>query len=272
MLNEQWLDIDGDKLYCLSTQLEPTKKTVVFIHGLGESHLCFVDALDYLPQYNLVMFDMCGYGYSPASNTSHTTEFQALRVLKALDLLEVKQCILIGHSWGGDIGTLVCHLDNQNRIGGFINAEGGLHEESIILSKIISDKYRSSDKSEFKSWVHGSGFAEQFSLSWGHSAGVKYLSSLRRCSPIVLGETASEIYEQHKTLDSRGVVQWGQIYESLRLPKCYYWGTASLEGCGDALKFITSLENKPFQDENHWVQNNAALFYQEVDTFICCLE
>jgi hypothetical protein len=35
MLNEQWLDIDDDKLYCLSTQFESSKKTVVFIHGLG---------------------------------------------------------------------------------------------------------------------------------------------------------------------------------------------------------------------------------------------
>ncbi|WP_375322554.1 alpha/beta hydrolase [Aliivibrio logei] len=272
MLNEQWLDIDDDKLYCLSTQFESSKKTVVFIHGLGESHLCFVDALDYLAQYNLVMFDMCGYGYSPASNISHTTKFQALRVLKALDLLEVKKCVLIGHSWGGDVGTLACNLDDQNRIDGFINAEGGLHEESIILSKIISDKYRSTDKVEFESWVHGDGFAKQFSFFWGHSAGIKYLSSLRRCSSTVLGETASEIYAQHKTLDSRGVVEWGQMYENLDLPKCYFWGTNSLDECKEALNFINSLENIPFQNANHWVQNDAPLFYKEVDKFISHLE
>ncbi|MDP2575604.1 alpha/beta fold hydrolase [Vibrio penaeicida] len=268
MLVEKWLQIDGDSLYCLSTQKVESQKTLVLIHGLGESHQCFADAIDWLPNYNLIMFDMCGYGYSPASCSSHSTETQAKRILKALDQMGIDKCYLLGHSWGGDISTLVCQFDTNRIVEGFINAEGGLHEESIILSQIIAEQYSGLTKAEFSEWVKGEGFAKRFTLKWHHGAGVKYLSSLRRCDPLVLGETASEIYAQHDTQDSRGVVSWGQIFENLSIPTTYFWGTQSLEGCERALNFIQTLNNVSFKGANHWVQNDPSLFYAEVEKFI----
>ncbi|RDH44400.1 alpha/beta hydrolase [Zooshikella ganghwensis] len=268
MLNEKWLDIDGDKLYSLFSSFVDTRDTLVFIHGLGESHLCFADAIDWLPQYNLIMFDMCGYGYSPASRFSHSTESQAKRILKALSYFSIDKCYLLGHSWGGDIGTLACQLDENKIIQGFINAEGGLHEENILLSKIISEHYSTLNENEFSAWVKGSGFANQFPLAWHHSAGIKYLSSVRRCEPMVLGETASEIYAQHNTLDCRGVVGWGQIYETLSIPKSYFWGTKSLTGCERAIEFIKTLDNVEFKNANHWIQNEPMAFYSAIKNFI----
>ncbi|MCC4784079.1 alpha/beta hydrolase [Vibrio lentus] len=159
MLIEKWLEIDGDQLYCLSSDIKESQETLVLIHGLGESHLCFADALDWLPNYNLIMFDLCGYGYSPASNISHSTETQANRILKALDLLSIHDCFLLGHSWGGDTSTLICEYDTRGIVRGFINAEGGLHEESIILSQIIADTYSELSTDEFTNWVKGEGFS-----------------------------------------------------------------------------------------------------------------
>ncbi|MEZ9520715.1 alpha/beta fold hydrolase [Vibrio splendidus] len=268
MLIERWLEIDGDQLYCLSTDIKESQETLVLIHGLGESHLCFADALDWLPNYNLVMFDLCGYGYSPASNISHSTESQAKRMLKALDQLNIHDCFLLGHSWGGDASTLVCEYDTKGIVRGFINAEGGLHEESIILSQIIADTYSELSTDKFANWVKGEGFAKRFAMVWGHGAGVKYLSSVRRCEPEVLGQTASEIYGQHATQDIRGVVGWGQIYENLSIPKVYFWGTDSLKRCERAKAFISTLDNVSFEGANHWVQNDPAKFYEEVDKFI----
>ena len=268
MLRENWLEIEGDNLYCLSTPIADSQETLVLIHGLGESHVCFADAIDWLPNYNLVMFDLCGYGYSQASAISHRTEDQAKRILKALELLGVNECFLLGHSWGGDIATLVCDFATKGVIQGFINVEGGLHEENIILSQIITEKKTTLDNASFSSWVRGEGFAKCFTLRWHHSAGVRYLSSVRRCDPLVLGETASEIYEQHKTIDSRGVVSWGQIYENLSIPKVYFWGTKSLEGCERAVTFILTLDNVSFEGANHWVFNEPSVFYNEVDKFI----
>ncbi|OEE61662.1 alpha/beta fold hydrolase [Vibrio splendidus] len=271
MLIEKWLEIDGDQLYCLSTDIKESQETLVLIHGLGESHLCFADALDWLPNYNLVMFDLCGYGYSPASNISHSTESQAKRMLKALDQLNIHDCFLLGYSWGGDTSTLVCEYDTKGIVRGFINAEGGLHEESIILSQIIADTYSELSTDKFANWVKGEGFAKRFAMVWGHGAGVKYLSSVRRCEPEVLGQTASEIYGQHATQDLRGVVGWGQIYENLSIPKVYFWGTESLKGCERAKAFISTLDNVSFEGANHWVQNDPAKFYEEVDKFITCV-
>ncbi|OCH19270.1 alpha/beta hydrolase [Aliivibrio logei] len=268
MLIERWLDIDGDKLYCLSTPIKDSRETLVFIHGLGESHLCFSEAIDWLPNYNLIMFDLCGYGYSPVSVISHTTEIQAKRVLKALEQLNINKCFLLGHSWGGDISTLICDYDKKSVVCGFINAEGGLHAENIILSQIIAEKYSALEKSEFSNWVKGDGFSKRFPMSWSHAAGINYLSSVRRCNPIVLGETASEIYAQHSEQDIRGVVGWGRVYESLTIPKVYFWGTQSLEGCSRAVEFISTLDNVSFKGANHWVQNDPSNFYLEVDKFI----
>ncbi|MCZ8499827.1 hypothetical protein O9929_25955 [Vibrio lentus] len=41
---------------------------------------------------------------------------------------------------GERASTLVCEYD-EGIVRGFINAEGGLHEESIILSQIVADTY-----------------------------------------------------------------------------------------------------------------------------------
>lgn len=38
VLVEQWIDIEGDKLYCLSTPIKTSQETLVLIHGLG-SHI-----------------------------------------------------------------------------------------------------------------------------------------------------------------------------------------------------------------------------------------
>ena len=268
MLVEKWLDIDGDLLYCLSTELKGSQETLVFIHGLGDSHLCFADAFDWLVTYNLVMFDLSGYGYSPASALCHSTETQAKRILKALEQLKVYDCFLLGHSWGGDISTLVCQYDANGIVRGFINVEGGLHEENIILSRIIAEQYSQLSSDEFSKWVKGVGFSRRFTMSWSHGAGIKYLSSVRRCEPVVLGNTASEIYAQHATQDVRGVVSWGQIYESLSIPKVYFWGVQSLSGCERAMKYISTLNNVSFDGANHWVQNEPSQFYAEVDRFI----
>jgi pimeloyl-ACP methyl ester carboxylesterase len=268
VLVEKWLDIDGDQLYCLSTEFKESQETLVLIHGLGESHLCFADAFDWLPNYNLIMFDLCGYGYSPASVTSHSTETQAKRILKALEQLKVHDCFLLGHSWGGDTSTLVCKYDTKGIVRGFINAEGGVHEENIILSQIIAEQYSELSSDEFSKWVKGTGFSQRFAMSWSHGAGIKYLSSVRRCEPVVLGNTASEIYAQHATQDMRGVVSWGQVYENLSIPKVYFWGTQSLSGCERATKFISTLNNVSFEGANHWVQNEPSKFYEEVNKFI----
>lgn len=97
---------------------------------------------------------------------------------------------------------------------GLLNAEGGLHEENIILSQIIAEKYSELSCDEFSEWIKGDGFSTRFAMSWSHGAGIKYLSSVRRCEPTVLGQTASEIYAQHATQDMRGVIGWGKYMKT----------------------------------------------------------
>lgn len=266
---EKKLSVHGEEIYTLYNQLDTAKETIIFLHGLGESHLCFADAFDHLPEYNLIMFDLCGFGYSPAAESGkHDSYRQALRVLDAIKGCGIESCILIGHSWGGDVGTLLCSIDNGHTVRQFINVEGGVHVENILLSKIITKKYQEYNVSDFNLWVTGAGFAEQFCLQWGHSAGVKYLSSVRRCTPVVLGETAQEIYLQHQTQDSRGVVEWGRVYENLSLPTVYLWGENSLAGCERAQGFIRSINNISFPNANHWLQNDPQPFYKVIKRLI----
>ncbi|MDN3610232.1 alpha/beta fold hydrolase [Vibrio ostreicida] len=268
MLVERWLELEGDALYCLSTPINKGQETLVLIHGLGDSHLCFADAIDWLPNYNLIMFDLCGYGYSPASMSSDDTRYQAQRILAALDSMSIQQCFVLGHSWGADTATLACELDTRGIVQGLINVEGGLHKQNIILSQIIAQHYSNLNEQQFSDWVKGEGFAHQFSLLWSHGAGVEYLCAVRRCKPSVLGKTATEIYAQHQTCDERGVVEWGRIYEDLSLPKIYFWGTRSLEGCDMAIEFIKTINNVSFEGAHHWVQSIPSIFYPQVDRFI----
>ncbi|MEM7584034.1 MAG: alpha/beta hydrolase [Acidobacteriota bacterium] len=101
--------------------------TLLYIHGLGESALCFerlmVDAR--LSAWSHLAVDLIGYGKSGWAAEALTLEEHAARLAQLVGELGPGRPVVVGHSMGGVIGTLLCERLRE-QIAGFVNVEGNI--------------------------------------------------------------------------------------------------------------------------------------------------
>jgi pimeloyl-ACP methyl ester carboxylesterase len=104
--------------------------TMVWIHGLGESGLCFEGTMTdrRLGRFGHLAPDLLGYGRSPwppqpLSLTEHAEQLRGWLLRNSEGEL-----ILVGHSMGGVIGTLLCENPEAlgRRLAAFVNVEGNV--------------------------------------------------------------------------------------------------------------------------------------------------
>lgn len=75
---------------------------VVLLHGFTESLNIWNDFTEQLsPDYHVITIDLPGHGTTECVAQVHTMEIIADCVKTVLDVLEIKHCVMIGHSMGG---------------------------------------------------------------------------------------------------------------------------------------------------------------------------
>ena len=80
--------------------MDPTLKTIVFVHGLGESGASFREALEApaLDDYNVLIPDLAGFGRSSSAGADgYAFAPQIERLYRLLDHLEIDKFLLVGH-------------------------------------------------------------------------------------------------------------------------------------------------------------------------------
>lgn len=99
---------------------------IVWIHGLGESSLCYeaISRHSALQQHRHVLVDLPGYGHSPRPDEAYRLEEAATELASWLPTLG-EPAILIGHSMGGVIGQLVAERV-PTAVRAFLNIDGNL--------------------------------------------------------------------------------------------------------------------------------------------------
>lgn len=236
----KWISVDNGEIFVRVTSQEKQlkeKNTILLLHGLGESGACFAEALDWLKEYKLVIPDLLGYGHSRASSDGdYSTLAQAKRIAQIIHTLELENIILIGHSWGGDVGTQLC-LREGGTIDFFFNIEGDLHTDNVIMSTEAALAFKEKNKEEFQRWLWHDEF-NNMTLKWDFPAAIRYFASVRLCNPDVFGKTVMEINGQHMEADNEGVLDWGHTFSGLTIPKVYCWGTKSLKEDSAVISFL----------------------------------
>jgi pimeloyl-ACP methyl ester carboxylesterase len=77
---------------------------VVMIHGFGGETFTFRHQMSYFaPGHRCVAIDLKGFGYSERAAGDYSLVEQARLMLRAMDVLNIKRAILIGHSMGGEV-------------------------------------------------------------------------------------------------------------------------------------------------------------------------
>jgi len=89
-MEEKFIKLDDAEIFVLKTDIKPDHKNLVFVHGIGESLICFSEAFRELDGFNIIALDNAGFGQSkPASSEKHGTIDQAKRVFAVLDALNI---------------------------------------------------------------------------------------------------------------------------------------------------------------------------------------
>lgn len=118
--------LEGLNLYLRSSGPEDSPRPAIFwIHGLGESGLCFEHLLAHprlAPRYQIAL-DMPGYGKSPWLAQAKTLPELAGLLARWLDQHHPQPVVVIGHSMGGVIGQFLCEQHPES-VAGFVNVEG----------------------------------------------------------------------------------------------------------------------------------------------------
>jgi pimeloyl-ACP methyl ester carboxylesterase len=91
---------DGGSMYTISRGTGPT---VVLSHGVTIDSRVWVKQLDELPEAGLrvVAFDHRGHGHSVAGESGHSLENLGADVRTVLEVLDLHDVVLVGHSMGG---------------------------------------------------------------------------------------------------------------------------------------------------------------------------
>lgn len=86
----------------ISFRIKGHGKTIVLLHGFLETSKMWSKFQDVLSnEYNVIAIDLPGFGKSGNIDSIHTMELMSEAVNKVLNSLEIKKCLVVGHSMGG---------------------------------------------------------------------------------------------------------------------------------------------------------------------------
>ena len=110
------LEAEGQPAYCYTggKQFDPTRPSVVFIHGAQNDHSVWILQTRYFAHhgFNVLAIDLPGHGRSKGA-AKETVETMAGWLLAVLDAAGVDRAMLVGHSMGSLIALEASHQAPQ---------------------------------------------------------------------------------------------------------------------------------------------------------------
>ena len=172
--------------------------TLLWIHGLGESGLCFERLLrdPRLARFHHVCPDLSGYGRSPWPEQPLSLQEHgqsALGVVRAV-VGDDRPVTLIGHSMGGVIGQMVCE-QNPERVTTFVNVEGNLSLGDCGYSSRAQpfslEQFEHHGYDQVGTQIEDAGVSDPAHRS--------YAASYRLCRPAAFHRNATELVDLSRT-------------------------------------------------------------------------
>lgn len=107
----EFVDLDGVRLYCYAYGERGAGHPIVLVHGTFTSSSLWQDVLRLLPKgHRVLVLDLLGHGRSdPPGTAAMTVAAHAARLDQLLDIMGVREAILVGHGMGAAIAARVAH-------------------------------------------------------------------------------------------------------------------------------------------------------------------
>jgi pimeloyl-ACP methyl ester carboxylesterase len=230
MTKESYFSLADETYFMAHSELAPFRYTLLFIHGLGDSHINYLHYLssDLVKHFNLLIPDLLGYGKS-SSASDYTFQHQIQGIMHHLEYLQITtkikidNIILIAHSMGGIHATLLCESAIKNLIKGFINVEGSVTQYGSFISQSMIEALKTCS---FDDW-----FADFKS----NTRFRPYNASLEFCHPEAFRQNATEMYHICHEATGKFTNSMGKKFVGLDVRKVYCYGNFT---CKETLEFL----------------------------------
>lgn len=236
-------------VYVRQSVNDDAKDTIVYIHGLGESGLCFENLIRHqrLRNYHHLVPDLPGYGKSPVTSMIMNLQQEADFLSDWLTSQNKKNVIIAGHSMGGVVGLYLCQSSPQ-LVKAFINIEGNISIHDCGFSSRVAAYSR---EEFFKN-----GFRTISDIIYQDGKDSKalkdYYASFRMCDPVTLYQNSLDLVEFSSK--EQGALELSR----LAIPVTYILGSPGgtgdksqnlLKEAGVDIKFIHQAGHWPFIDQ-----------------------
>jgi pimeloyl-ACP methyl ester carboxylesterase len=107
----EFVDLDGVRLYCYAFGQRGAGHPIVLVHGSFTSSHLWQDVLPRLPKgHRVLVLDLLGHGRSdPPGSHAMTVAAHATRLEQLLDVMGVREVMLVGHGMGAAVAARVAH-------------------------------------------------------------------------------------------------------------------------------------------------------------------
>jgi pimeloyl-ACP methyl ester carboxylesterase len=257
MISESFYHVNNQYFHILHSQFTKNRPTLLFIHGLGDSSLSFQSYLDsdLLKDFNIIIPDLAGYGKSSRA-TNYDLNSQVTHIEKVIHFLQEKftlifqNLILISHSMGGILATLLCETPLKNQIKAFINVEGSITQYGSFIAE--SMVHALAEQQTFTNWFIE--FKNRIFTTLAHEyISIRpYYASLAFCDPQAFYDNAKEMHQLSKSVPGTYTHIIGEKYKQLVIPKIYCYGDSM---CQETLDFLheNHLQTHYFKCPHHFI-------------------
>jgi pimeloyl-ACP methyl ester carboxylesterase len=210
---------------------------VVMLHGLGGNlavwHLGIIPALR--ERFRTITYDLRGHGYSDMPPTGYTAEDMAHDLSGLLDKLNIERCVLVGHSYGGDIALnfALLHPERAERI--------------VAIEASLPALAQLRKRDEWEGWQYWSELLERYGLHVPpeHRSDIGYLLRATAQLPKLWGPMrghARDAAAVLRTVDETTVVHDYEVVGQLTLENVRRVQTPVLLIYGDGSPYLASYD------------------------------
>jgi pimeloyl-ACP methyl ester carboxylesterase len=250
-----------ERFFCRSIDRINHRGTILYIHGLGESGLCFESLIldERLNAWSHIVLDLEGYGKSLWAERPKQLEHHADSLASWLQRQKIDKVIVLGHSMGGVIG-LILSEKYPELVQGFINVEGNISlEDCTFSSKAASysiEDFLADGFHTIRESIYCDGLT--------NSALRGYYASLRLCQPLTYYTNSKELVELSQTTEIASRLG------ALNIPQLYILGNP--RGTGEfsrSLLNAAGVEWRAIEDAGHWpFLDQPTIFTDEMLDFL----
>lgn len=230
-----------------------------FVHGLGDWSAAWRGAFEHpaLAGRELVIVDLPGFGRTPAeAGNPPGLERMASRLSDLVsETVGEGRVILVGHSMGGVIGTLIAET-RPRWLAGLVNVEGNLTIADCTISARVAGA------TDFARWYEK--FADTV-----YREGVEKRALRHYHAGLFLVDRPTFLSASRDLVRLSTGGEIGKRYAALSVPRVYFYGTAEFDEASRKLLEERGLAREGFEGAGHWVMGDAQDdFYRRLGDWI----